>query len=168
MDRELLDERDIRNVVLTYCRGVDRMDRELVRSCYHADATEVHGSFTGTIDGYLDWVWRVLSRYERTQHFVGNLLIELRGDRAHAETYGIASHEGDAADPTKNLAVGFRYLDRFERRDDAGWRIVQRVAVTDWCRSWSPDTRWPIPDHLLVGERGSGDPLYESRGWLDG
>jgi hypothetical protein len=168
MDTELLDERDIRNVVLTYCRGVDRMDRELVRSCYHDDATEVHGSFTGTIDGYLDWVWRVLSRYERTQHFVGNLLIELRGDRAHVETYGVASHEGDAADPTKNLTVGFRYLDRFERRDDCGWRIVQRVAVTDWCRLFPAETRWPIPDHLLVGRRGSQDPLYESRLWLDG
>jgi len=168
MDRELLDERDIRNVVLTYCRGVDRMDRELVRSCYHDDATEVHGSFTGGIDGYLDWVWRVLSRYERTQHFVGNLLIELQRDRAHVETYGVASHEGDASDPTRNLSVGFRYLDRFERRDGAGWRIVQRVAVTDWCRSWPADTRWPVPDHLLVGTRGSVDPLYESRAWLDG
>src|SRR5436190_5706644 len=106
--RELLDERAIRNVVLTYCRGVDRMDRELVRSCYHDDATEVHGSFTGTIDGYLDWVWHVLSRYERTQHFVGNLLIELRADRAHVETYGLASHGGDPEETPRNLPGGFR------------------------------------------------------------
>jgi hypothetical protein len=167
MDTELLDERAIRTVVLTYCRGVDRMDRDLVRSCYFDDATEVHGSFTGTIDGYLEWVWRVLARYERTQHFVGNLLVELRGDRAHVETYGIASHEGDAADPTRNLTVGFRYLDRFERRGGE-WRIARRVAVTDWCRSWASDTRWPIPDHLLVGGRGTADPLAESREWLDG
>ena len=143
-------------MVLTYCRGVDRMDRGLVRSCYHADATEEHGSFSGTIDGYLDWVWRVLSRYERTQHFVGNLLIELRGDRAHAETYGIAFHEGDAADPTKNLAVGFRYLDRFERRDDGGWRIVQpgrghRLVPVVVRRDAVAESR-----HVLVGERGSG------------
>ena len=31
----LLAEREVKNVVLRYCRGVDRMDLALVRSCYH-------------------------------------------------------------------------------------------------------------------------------------
>ena len=75
--RELLDERAIRAVVLRYCRGVDRMDRELVRSCYHDDATDSHGSFVGTVDEFLDWAWRLLGRYTTTMHFVGNLLVEL-------------------------------------------------------------------------------------------
>jgi len=35
---ELVDERDIRNVLTRYCRGIDRIDMELVRSCYHPDA----------------------------------------------------------------------------------------------------------------------------------
>jgi hypothetical protein len=167
MDTELLDERAIRTVVLTYCRGIDRMDRGLVRSCYHDDAVEEHGSFRGTIDEYIEWVWTVLARYDRTVHLVANQLVELRGDRAHCETYGIAFHEGDPEDPTKNLTTGFRYLDRFERRD-RGWKILQRVAVTDWCRLLPAESRWAIPDHLLAGGRGSADPLYESRSWLDG
>jgi len=167
MESELLDERAIRNVVLTYCRGVDRMDRELVRSCYHDDATEEHGSFAGTIEEYLDWVWRVLARYDRTMHLVANQLVELRGDRAHCETYGIAFHEGDPADPTKNLTTGFRYLDRFERRAGA-WAIVRRVGVTDWCRLLGPETRWDIPGSFALGRRGAADPLYESRAWLGG
>ena len=168
MDTELLDERAIRAVILTYCRGVDRMDRGLVRSCYHDDALEEHGSFRGTVDEYIEWVWKVLARYDRTSHMVANQLIELRGNRAHCETYGVAFHEGDPTDPTRNLTVGFRYLDRFERRPDHGWKIVERVAVTDWCRSFAPETRWDIPEHLLVGRRGSADPLYDSRAWLDG
>ncbi len=73
----LLAERSIERVILRYCRGVDRMDRELVRSCYHAGATDSHGSFTGTVDEYLVWVWRVLARYSVTMHFLGNVLIEL-------------------------------------------------------------------------------------------
>lgn len=168
MDTELLDERAIRAVVLTYCRGIDRMDRGLVRSCYHDDAVEEHGSFSGTIDEYIEWVWNVLARYDRTAHIVANQLIEIRGDRAHSETYGIAFHEGDAGDPTKNLTTGFRYLDRFERRGHRGWKIVQRVGVTDWCRLLPAETRWAIPEHFLAGARGSADPLYESRSWLDG
>ena len=36
----LLDERDIREVLLRYCRGVDRCDAELISSCYHADAVD--------------------------------------------------------------------------------------------------------------------------------
>lgn len=167
MESELLDERAIRNVVLTYCRGVDRMDRGLVRSCYHDDATEVHGSFAGTIDEYLDWVWHVLARYERTMHLVANQLVELRGDRAHSETYGIACHEGDATDPTKNLTTGFRYLDRFERRGGK-WAIVRRIGVTDWCRVFGPETRWEVPASFARGGRGAADPLYESRAWIDG
>ncbi|HZP29475.1 MAG TPA: nuclear transport factor 2 family protein, partial [Acidimicrobiia bacterium] len=73
----LLAERAVRTVVLRYCRGVDRMDRDLVRSCYHADATDDHGSFSGTVDEFLEWVFRLLGRYELTMHFVGNLLVEL-------------------------------------------------------------------------------------------
>ena len=77
----LLDKQEIREVVLRYCRGVDRMDRELVRSCYHADATDEHGSFRGGVEAYLDFAWKLLPRYDATMHFVGNVLVELHGDQ---------------------------------------------------------------------------------------
>ncbi|MER2157629.1 nuclear transport factor 2 family protein, partial [Rhodococcus sp. (in: high G+C Gram-positive bacteria)] len=41
MDRalqDLIDKQAIREVVLTYCRGIDRLDFDLVRSAYHPDA----------------------------------------------------------------------------------------------------------------------------------
>ena len=41
----LLDRNEIEEVVLRYCRGIDRRDFDLVRSCYHPDATDRHGSF---------------------------------------------------------------------------------------------------------------------------
>ena len=61
---ELLDERAICKVVLRYCRGVDRMDRELVRSCFHDDAEDQHGNFRGNVDELLDWMWKILARYD--------------------------------------------------------------------------------------------------------
>ena len=73
----LLDKQAIEEVVLRYCRGIDRRDFALVRSCYHPDAEDHHGSFSGSVDEYIAWVDKLTSRYLWTMHFVGNVLIEL-------------------------------------------------------------------------------------------
>lgn len=158
--RELLDKREIEEVLLRYCRGIDRMDRELVRSCYHPDATDEHGSFRGTVDEFLVWVWRVLGRTSMTMHFLGNVLVELEGDVARSEAYGISHHRSDSGEPTGNLIIGFRYIDRFERRGGA-WRIARRVCTTEWVRVDDPAHHWPIPEGMRRGSRDRGDPVYE-------
>jgi hypothetical protein len=157
---ELLARREIEDVVLRYCRGIDRMDRELVRSCYHPDATEEHGSFSGGVEAFLDWVWKLLARYESTMHFAGNVLVEVAGDRAAAETYGIAFHRGTSDVPHLNLITGFRYLDSFERRAGGPWKIAARVAVTEWSRRDDPAARWPVPAGMRSGRRDRSDALY--------
>jgi hypothetical protein len=157
--RQLLHEREIRDVVMRYCRGIDRMDRQLVRSCYHADATDDHGSFSGGVDEFLAWVWPLLERYTLTMHFVGNLLVEVGDDVAAAETYGIAFHRSEDARPQLNLMTGFRYLDRFERRDGE-WRIASRVAVTEWSRVDDAAGRFLPGTAVLQGRRDSTDASY--------
>lgn len=158
--QRLVDAEAIRDVVRRYCRGIDRMDLALVRSCYHPDAVDDHGTFVGTVDEYLTWVERLLGRYDATFHLVANQLVEVDGDRARSETYGIAHHRSSDPDPKRNLTVGFRFLDRFERRDPDGWRIARRVATTEWVQTVTPEQGWPIPDDIAVGRRGPDDPLY--------
>ena len=157
--RELLDEREIHKVLLRYCRGIDRMDRELVRSCYHEDATDEHGSFSGSVEEFLAWVWPLLERYTLTMHFVGNCLVEVAGDLAAAETYGIAFHRSEDPAAHLNLMTGFRYLDRFERREGS-WRIARRVAVTEWSRIDDSVGRFQPPAALLQGQRGAADASF--------
>ncbi|MEE3329886.1 MAG: nuclear transport factor 2 family protein [Myxococcota bacterium] len=158
--RELLDERAIRQVVLRYCRGIDRMDRELVRACYHPGAEDHHGSFRGDVDAFIEWVWRLLEHYDSTMHLVGNLLVEFASPQvACVETYGTAFHRGDPEEAKRNLVTGFRYIDRFERRD-GDWRIAKRVATTEWARVDVPENWWPISDDLLSGTRDRSDPVY--------
>jgi hypothetical protein len=133
----LLDKQAIREVVLRYCRGVDRHDRDLVRDCYWPDAVDEHGSFTGTRDEYLTWLFdRMLTRYSMTMHFVGNILVEVEGARATSEAYGVSWHRGlaDHAAPERggdDLMSAFRYVDQMERRDLGGsggvWRIARRT-----------------------------------------
>jgi hypothetical protein len=163
----LLDQQAIRDVVLRYCRGIDRLDLELVRECYHPDATDDHGGFVGTRDEYVDWVSGVLARYEGTMHVVANQLVELDGDAARSETYGIAYHFGDPPDDhRRNFTTGFRYVDRFERRDGE-WRIAHRVAVREWTHKVTPEQQWHIPPERdgRRGRRDRTDALYEVPGW---
>lgn len=161
--QRLVAEAEIRRVVARYCRGIDRMDRELVRGCYHDDAREEHGSFSGDVDDYLDWVWRLLAKYDATAHYVAQQLVEFGGgdpDRARVETYGVAVHRTAGGDDHLNLTTGFRYVDRFERRDGA-WRIAHRVAVADWSRRTPPDEWWPLPDTHRQGTRDDEDPIHD-------
>jgi hypothetical protein len=157
----LLDKQAIREVVYRYCRGIDRYDLELVRSCYHPGATDDHGSFSGPVDEFLLWVDRLLSRYTLTMHLVGNVLIELdeSGDTAACETYGVSLHKSDDPKPYMNLATGFRYLDRFERRDDE-WRIAERTAVGEWSLRIPAEAWWSIPESHLQGQRNPNDAIY--------
>lgn len=158
--RRLKDHREIADCVLRYCRGIDRMDREIVRSCYHADAVDEHGSFRGNVDDFLDWVWPLLEKYSTTMHFVGNTLVEVSEDVAAAETYGIAFHRSEDARPHLNLMTGFRYLDRFERRG-GDWRIARRVAVTEWSRVDDAAGRFLPDESQLQGRRDATDASYE-------
>lgn len=177
---DLLAEHEIRQVLARYCRGIDRYDLALVRSCYHDDAVDEHGSFTGGPDEYVAWVGKLLTRYAMTMHVLAGSSIERTGDVALVETYGMSFHRSgpeSAGDAKLNLMTGFRFVDRFERRasgdgggdadgggggTDAEWRIAHRVAVTEWSRVDDEPGRWPVPPTLRHGTRDATDPVW----WL--
>jgi hypothetical protein len=158
----LLDKQAIHEVVLRYCRGIDRLDPELVRSCYHPEATDDHGRFTGGRDEFIEWVMGTLQRFDGTMHVVANHLTELDGDTAVAETYGIAYHFGSPPeDHRRNFTTGFRYVDRFERREGV-WKIAARVAVREWTHKVLPEQIWSIPPERdgRRGQRDRTDAVY--------
>lgn len=156
----LVAEAEIGRVVARYCRGIDRVDLELVRSCYHGDARDEHGSFAGTVDEYVAWVAGLLAKYDATMHFIGNQLVDFEdADTAWAETYGISVHRSASDAPHLNLTTGFRFVDRFERRGGE-WRIAHRVAVADWSLRHRPDDWWPLPEHHRRGRRDRSDAVY--------
>jgi len=144
----LADESAIRIVVYRYARAVDRMDEELLRSCYHPDAIDDHGPYKGSIDGFIDWVMPVLAGFESTTHFIGNHLIEIEGDTAWAESYCLALHRTWSTDhePASDILGNARYVDRFERRNGE-WRIAHRVVVRD------PGRKDVVTQEFPVGRR---------------
>src|SRR5665213_3060327 len=87
--RELVAKQAITEAIYRYCRGLDRMDREVALSVWHPAGTADWGEtyFQGTGAGFIDWVWEVHAGFERHSHQITNILIEVNGDRAVSESY---------------------------------------------------------------------------------
>ncbi|MEU1525434.1 nuclear transport factor 2 family protein [Nocardia rhamnosiphila] len=160
----LLDQQEIRDVVARYTRAIDRRDWDLLRTCYHPGAIDRHTGFEGDIETFIAFLDEVLPRYPSTQHLVGQQYVEIDGDVARCESYGMATHHsGPGGDPATDYTSGFRYIDRMERRDGE-WRIADRIAVRDWTRSDSGSARY----HVGPGPKARPsreDPLYHLPGW---
>lgn len=155
------DRAEIYAVLVSYCRGIDRRDLERVRSAYHPDAYDDHGSYKGGLDGFLEFVEKeVYSRFRTTMHKLGQALIEIDGDQATSETYAICHHvtEEDGRD-VADLVMGIRYLDRFERRGDGKWRIARRELRWEWIRT---DSLEPLDPDWTLGVAGNADPIRQA------
>jgi SnoaL-like domain len=126
----LCDRADILDCMYRYARGMDRLDRELLRSAYHDDAIDDHVGFLGPVDDFIDWTFAYHSSQTRHQHFLMNHTAEVSGDQAHTEMHYL--FVGTDAEPAKPLIVsGGRYVDRLERRSGR-WGIVARVCLVEW------------------------------------
>lgn len=159
----LLDKQAIHEVLMRYCRGVDRLDEELVRTCYHRGAWDDHGAFKG--DGWEFAAFCVEALGESftiTQHHVANELVELDGDKADVESYFTAYHRSEKGGAVKLLVVGGRYIDRFELREGE-WKIARRVTALDWTRVDDVEREWRGAAHYERGARGRADPLFRLR-----
>jgi hypothetical protein len=161
-ERGLADEAAITRVLLRYCRGADRCDEELIRSAYHADAVDIHGSFKGDAAEYAAWaVETSLSRYDATQHLLGNVIIEFGPPgTAFVESAFIGVHVPKGAVGQRIELLGGRYVDRFEQRASE-WRISRRTVVIDWSSVHESDGRFPAVDLFVAGRRDRTDISYE-------
>lgn len=127
---ELQDRQAIHDVLMTYSRAVDRLDRELLLSIYHPDAIDDHGVFVGHPEDFADWVIPMHTRTHLShQHAQFNSTIDLDGDTAHTETYYMFIGLNRTGTPLAQS--GGRYLDRLDKRDGV-WKIAARVCVRDW------------------------------------
>lgn len=132
----LLDEREIRAVLYRSARAGDRVDAELLRSCYHDDAVDHHEPFFDlpVAEFLKGFESRMANVSEGHQYLMGNINIELDGDIAHTETYCWSAtkqvERADNGDPLMRM-TGCRYVDRFERRQNI-WKIAERWYVPEW------------------------------------
>jgi hypothetical protein len=131
--REQLDGQAVRDVVVRYFVGVDRLDPELIGSTYHPDAVDDRGrhTFQGATAGP-DIVASNRTSMTSTRHHVTSQLVELDGDTARCETYCLGVHVTGGEAP-KRMQTSSRYVDELERRDGE-WRFVRRTSHMDFLR----------------------------------
>ena len=130
--QRLADEAELRALSATYTRGLDRQDRELVRSVFADDATTHYGSFRGAPDDMADMAMKALSAYTATQHFLGQINLTIDADEATGEVYFQAFHQ-HASEDFDRFICG-RYIDRYARRQGR-WLMTHRTEVVDWTRT---------------------------------
>lgn len=149
----LADKQAIYEVLLRYCRGIDRLDLMLIRSAFHPDAIDNHIGYSGPVEGFIEFVEPSLRRFTGSMHMICNHFAEIAGDVAASETYALGVHWGEPADePFRNFTMGFRYVDHMTRRNGV-WAIQERWVVCEWDRSDVGQSRVN-----LVGQAGTRDP----------
>jgi len=118
----------IRDVVLRYCSGIDRLDADLMKSAYWPDATDDHGTFVGNGWEFVDRCMRSHARWRATMHCVLNHRVDLdaSGTSARGEVYHVTYLFPPDTSGVHQWCG--RYLDAYERRDGQ-WRIRHRVCV---------------------------------------
>ena len=155
--RELVDRQAIHDCLMRYSRGVDRLDRELLLSVYHADGIDDHGMFVGGREEFADWVIDMHSTtHHSQQHCLLNHTVDIDGTTAHAETYYMFVGMNKSGPPCS--ISGGRYIDRFENRDGI-WAVAHRVCIRDWILTDEPidpddpaaytAVRGGLPGHLI-------------------
>lgn len=189
--QKIIDRQDISDVLIRYCRAIDRLDENVFRTIFWPDggyesATgfKVEAGSDSFVKTILDHTMRSL--FTVTQHHITNIQVHFETESvAHTECYIFAFHRLDPA--YENIAravgaqrakameagenkdfdafVGGRYIDRFEKRNDM-WRIKTRHLVIDWT-STALATEWgrdaALAPFAWPGSRSASDPSYEGR-----
>jgi len=179
------DRAAIVNLLGTYCRALDRLDLELLKSVYHPDGFDDHGTMKLNAHEFAE---KIIARLRATcvygMHTITQAVIEISGDRAKSEAYYLGLHLvaggersiGEFFGPryleAQRLAgtveqqheyvCGGRYLDILHKR--AGqWRIYRRRMTNEFtiCRPASDCTEGTPGAFFTGSRRDRQDALYD-------
>ena len=94
-DIDPADKAEILDLIYRRARGADRFDVALMHSCHPADATDNHGTFTGSMHAMIDGLEAAMRDGPpclSKNHVIANALFTRRGDDVFVESYHVA-HE---------------------------------------------------------------------------
>jgi SnoaL-like domain len=182
--QELLDKQAIQEKVHLYCRAIDRLDVDLLKSVYWPEGTDDHGSFVGNAHEFSDFIMGDLrKRVIDGMHAIFHMVIELNGSFANVESYywayqlvpgdiateffgpSYAAEHAPVIDAPHDFYCGGRYIDLFEKRGEE-WRVLKRKITNEW-NDIRPSKRIAGEGYVahfhLPGRRDRDDFVYLSK-----
>ena len=128
---------EITEVLHRYCFAVDRHDRALALSVWHEGGTVGIGDGKPPVSAeqFADRISKPLPSGSSTFHQVTNILIELKGGSASAESYVTAGIHMNRDGNISNSVIRARYFDNLSLRGGR-WAIDQRDAVVDFVQKF--------------------------------
>ena len=155
--RALADRQAITAALYTYCRAVDRVDRELGYAIWHEDARVDYGPaiYAGPARGLIDHICDSHLKGLSHSHQLTNILIAIDGDAAASEAYVNSAMRMRDGDALLQVNTRGRYLDRWLRCED-GWKITRRLFLCDLSEARAV-REGPLPQ---TGAMGAGDASH--------
>ena len=178
----IADRVEIQDRLHQFVRGIDRRDWALALSVYHEDATDNHGIYNGSAQGFIAFTKKRHETVLMSMHRLSNIIIEFTDlDSALVESYGlnwqalsVANSDMRAAtEPTgeKNelpleVLSATRYVDQFTRRNGA-WRIQERQVIFESSMKVTAEATGPnMAAVMTMGRRDESDFLMTLRAKL--
>lgn len=178
------DRDAIENLLGLYCRAIDRLDLELLKSVYHPDALDDHGAIHASGHEFAETIIELLGKVcIYSMHSIAHAVIEIDGDTATSEATYFGFHTIDAGaqgieaffgpqyleeqrqagqlNRRHEYVCGGRYLDVLHKRDGV-WRIFRRKMTNEWsvCRPQSSVREGIAGSVHVPGSRDRNDPVY--------
>jgi len=149
MLQQVWDRQEITQLMYRHARSLDRIDAKLMKSTYWPDAIEEHQDpifpelfhYKGNDHAFVPSAMASFKKLKVTQHRISNILIELNGDKATAETYVWAYHVHEENGVEKEGILGGRHHFLLEKRRGE-WRIKHRSTLFDWNQNQNATAIW--------------------------
>ncbi|MFN3258591.1 MAG: nuclear transport factor 2 family protein [Ilumatobacter sp.] len=156
---DVSSRQQIHDALLSYCRGIDRLDAGAVSAAFHPGAQlEGYAPTVMSIETFVEHALASLgAKFTATQHRISNTRIEETDGGARVETYVLASHVQTSDGGDRLLTFAGRYIDRATERDGQ-WRIEHRTLRHDWSKI--EEIAEPMTGAWVQsGRAGTPDPL---------
>ncbi len=132
----LQDREAIRSLLERYYKAVDSSDLDLMKTVFLPDGTWNFNKGSLLCNG-MDEIWAIIGPVGNNpaMHFMGNHFVQISGDAAKSDTYGIAHvvRKATPTSPERDGLQGLRYQDFLVRTKD-GWRVKARTQLVEWQR----------------------------------
>jgi ketosteroid isomerase-like protein len=128
--QRLCDERDIQRALTLFARAMDDRDWTAMADILADDAEGDFG--TGRLQGsaaIIELIRGYLDNCGPTQHLLGNVVIDVDGDKAVTRAYVRDVHLRSDADPSARFYTLGDYKDTWLRQADGTWCLTERVKA---------------------------------------